>query len=100
MGKRANKRLKTERPPIQGTQPLGSQSATVSLLDDASKDDEERRLESVLFGTTYIPAALNENIFIVSEKENEEVGGGKELQNLLDTDVCFRITRFLYQCIN
>lgn len=89
MGKRAHKRQKTEKnstQPSQPAEPLGSQAAKPSLLDDASKDDEERRLESMLFGKAYVPAPLNENILIVSDDEHEELEG-REFQTMLDTDV-------------
>lgn len=90
MGKRASKKQKLEketksRAPLQ---PLGSTQPTVSLLDDASKDDEERRLESMLFGTKYVSVPQSEgHVFVVSDEEPEDVGGGQELQNLMDTDV-------------
>jgi U3 small nucleolar RNA-associated protein 18 len=86
MGKRANKRQKTEKDAPARVHPLGSQIA-VSLLDDAAKDDEERRLESILFGTKYVPAAIHEDHIHVSDEEDADVGGGQELQNLTDTDV-------------
>jgi U3 small nucleolar RNA-associated protein 18 len=60
----------------------------VSLTDNASKDDEERRLESLLFGVPFVPS--DKDIFVVSDgKEGaEEFGEGvKELENMLDTDV-------------
>jgi U3 small nucleolar RNA-associated protein 18 len=47
-----------------------------ALVDDSSKDDEERRLESLLFGTKFVPSA----------QVLQDVGS-KELQNLTDTDV-------------
>lgn len=90
MAKRANKRQKTEKQPAKVVQPLGSKLPQASLLDDASKDDEERRLESVLFGNPYIPAPRNENVLIVSDDEPDEeieMDGAKELQNMLDSDV-------------
>lgn len=88
MGKRANKRQKTVKEAAPRVQPLGTEVTNPSLLDDASKDDEERRLESMLFGTKYVPAALDDsNILVVSDEENEGVDAGNELQNLMDTDV-------------
>lgn len=53
-----------------------------ALLDDASKDDEERRLESMLFGTKFVPGTSANDAEI-----EPEVVGGREMQNLLDTDV-------------
>lgn len=88
MGKRASKRQKTTKGVAPPVQPLGSEVPKASLLDDASKDDEERRLESMLFGTKYVPASNDDaNILVVSDEEGEEVNGGQELQNLMDTDV-------------
>lgn len=93
MGKRAHKRQKTEKAAPQAAQPLGSQAPSASLLDDASKDDEERRLESMLFGTAYVPASLNENILVVSDDEqDDQVEGTTEFQTMLDSDVRFSPT--------
>lgn len=92
MGKRASKRQKTAKEAVRPAQPLGSNVA-VSLLDDSSKDDEERRLESMLFGTKYVPAPQDDsNILVVSDDEIEEVDGGQELQNLMDKDVCTHVS--------
>lgn len=89
MGKRANKRQKLERQKGAAipAQPLGSQVASC-LLNDAGKDDEERRLESMLFGTKYVPAPVDEDqILVVPDDDNEDVNAGQELQGLMDTDV-------------
>jgi U3 small nucleolar RNA-associated protein 18 len=65
----------------------------VSLTDDASKDDEERRLESLLFGVPFVPSEKNKHdILIASDEdvdgdEDELTQGGRELGNMLDTDV-------------
>ncbi len=88
MGKRAHKRQKTEKAAPQVAQPLGSQAPNASLLDDVNKDDEERRLESMLFGTAYVPAPLNENILVISDDEQgDQVEGTTEFQTMLDSDV-------------
>lgn len=88
MGKRPHKRQKTEKHVPNPLQPLGVEVGNTSLMDDVSKDDEERRLESMLFGKPYVPAPEHENVLLVSDNEyGEEMDGGKELQNLLDTDV-------------
>ena len=67
-------------------QPLGSAK---SLLDASGKDDEERRLESMLFGTAYEPSSnKGKGVLIVSDEEEDvDQAGEKELQNMLDTDV-------------
>lgn len=66
--------------------PLGSAKY---LLDESGKDDEERRLESMLFGTVYEPSSSKGKGVLVLSDEEEDVDrtGEKELQNLLDTDV-------------
>uniref|UniRef100_A0A0W0F4C3 Uncharacterized protein n=1 Tax=Moniliophthora roreri TaxID=221103 RepID=A0A0W0F4C3_MONRR len=54
-------------------------------LNDANKDDEERMLESILFGTKFSGKAVG-----LEDKENDIVGdGGKEFGNLLDQDLFF-----------
>ena len=73
-------------------QPLGSQVANPSLLDDASKDDEERRLESMLFGKKYVPVPQHDaDILVVSDGEGEDADVGQELQNMMDTDVRIKL---------
>ena len=71
---------------IPDVQPLGSEK---SLLGSSAKDDEERRLESMLFGTAYGSASGKEEEVIAASDEEEDIdqAGEKELQNMLDTDV-------------
>ena len=91
MAKHGHKRRKTDKQPANAAEPLGSRLTQPSLLDDVAKDDEERRLESILFGKAYISVSQNENILVVSDDEADEdieVDGAKELQNMLDSDVC------------
>lgn len=60
------------------------------LEDDTAKDDEERRLESLLFGKKFTPRAQNDELVIqIDDDEDEEDEGdaGGALRNLLDTDV-------------
>ncbi|KAF9051089.1 WD40 repeat-like protein [Hymenopellis radicata] len=76
MAKHGRKRQRVAKDESKGPNPL---------LDDASKDDEERRLESLLFGTPYIPSGSNN----VIEIEDDEVDAGKEFQNLDDADLFF-----------
>ena len=63
------------------------------LLDEESKDDEERRLESMLFGVKYTPKG--EDISINHDEDSDEMDnqGGGGMQHLLDQDV-----RFLTSC--
>jgi U3 small nucleolar RNA-associated protein 18 len=88
MGKHSRKRQKIEKSASELVQPLGT---PVSLTDDASKDDEERRLESLLFGVPFVPSRKDNTTTIVISDEGEEqedlMGGGQELENMLDTDV-------------
>ena len=67
--------------------PLGAKTA---LLDDASKDEEERRLENLLFGVPYAPGKSGREILVVSDEEADDgqLEGGREFENLLDSDVC------------
>jgi U3 small nucleolar RNA-associated protein 18 len=90
MGKRANKRQKValeaanERPVLGVVDPHA---------DQAGKDDEERRLESLLFGTPYVPSGKGkekerDDLIVVSDAEDAEDGGaGGELENMLDSEV-------------
>jgi U3 small nucleolar RNA-associated protein 18 len=88
MGKHSRKRQKTEKSVHELVQPLGTR---VSLTDDASKDDEERRLESLLFGVPFVPSRKNKHdILIISDEDGdveELTQGRRELENMLDTDV-------------
>lgn len=81
-GKHTRKRQKTVR---SDAQPLG---AVVSLLDDAEKDDEERRLESVLFGKPFVSTSKDELDSDSDEAELQDVAG-REFENLLDSDVSY-----------
>ena len=59
------------------------------LLDEESKDDEERRLESLLFGVKYVPKGEDININHEGLSDEVDAQGGRGLQHLLDQDVCF-----------
>ena len=74
-------------------QPLGSARR---LDDDAEKDDEERRLENLLFGTEFNvsgkgkESVFDENIILIEDEEsggNEQSGFGNALEHLQDEDV-------------
>lgn len=82
MAKHASKRRKTSKG-VKEIQPLGANL----LTDDASKDDEERRLESMLFGTKFTPRENNDVILLRDGDEDEVEEGGQEMNNLMDTDV-------------
>jgi len=88
MGKHPRKKQKTsknEKPPVKA---LGIEA----LTDDALKDDEERMLESMLFGTEFIPKdgkdfEGDEGAPEEGDDDNEE--GGREMGHLMDSDVMF-----------
>lgn len=91
MGKQSRKRQKTSRE--ENIQPLGSNT----LVDDTNKDDEERRLESMLFGVPYVPSEKSkgkrrgDDAGIVTPFDTGDgaaEGNLKELENMLDSDVC------------
>jgi U3 small nucleolar RNA-associated protein 18 len=86
MGKLSRKRQKTEKSVRELVEPLGTR---VSLTDDASKDDEERRLESLLFGIPFVPSTKDTILMVPDGEEGQEelADGGKELENMLDADV-------------
>ncbi|KAF8883837.1 WD40-repeat-containing domain protein, partial [Infundibulicybe gibba] len=56
------------------------------LTDDASKDDEERRLESILFGTKYVQRDTDTQAATADDLDERL---GNEMQNLLDHDLFF-----------
>jgi hypothetical protein len=79
MAKHPTKRQKISK--VKEIQALG----TNPLTDDASKDDEERRLESMLFGTKFVPREENDLILLADEDGDGVGGGGQEMNNLMDT---------------
>jgi len=86
MTKHPRKRQKT-----QASLPLGdSDNARLEmLLDDESKDDEERRLESMLFGVKYVPRGKGKGKEPDDSEEGEDALdlGGRGMDHLLDNDV-------------
>jgi len=72
-----------------GREPLGSSKR---VWEDEDKDDEERRLESVLFGKPYIPSSKGRT---GGESDEEDEGmpeedvdlAGNEFANLMDSEV-------------
>ncbi|KAI5992565.1 hypothetical protein EDC04DRAFT_3097065, partial [Pisolithus marmoratus] len=96
MPKRARKRQKLTRD--EAVQPLGSKHLA-ALTDDASKDDEERRLESMLFGVPYVASSSSskkkrgmevEAGSVITDEEEPDAGAdSKELEHMLDSDLFF-----------
>ncbi|KAG6828730.1 hypothetical protein H0H92_006918 [Tricholoma furcatifolium] len=81
MARHPRKKQKTSQE-VQHIQPLGENV----LTNDALKDDEERRLESMLFGTRFLPTSKDTG---VSDEEDAHEYGGNVLNNLLDSDLFF-----------
>ena len=91
MGKHARKRQRRDKP-AQTVAPLG----TAALLDDdADKDDEERRLESILFGKPLVPGRGAKVTAAIDEDQAEEDDGADvtaaELEGMLDSDVSYHL---------
>jgi len=89
MGKHPRKKQKT----LKGAavvQPLGAKNPNANLLtDDAEKDDEERRLESILFGTKFVPRDAEGAAEEEHGEDDEDEWGRQEMGNLMDADVSF-----------
>jgi U3 small nucleolar RNA-associated protein 18 len=83
-GKYNRKRQRVDKGIHLDSQPLG---AVVSLVDDAEKDDEERRLENVLFGKPFFSTTKDDSASEGSEGDDTQDYGGHEFENLLDSDV-------------
>ncbi|KDR85676.1 hypothetical protein GALMADRAFT_132340 [Galerina marginata CBS 339.88] len=94
MAKHARKKQKTSQN-AQYTDPISNKTARLELLlDDESKDDEERRLESLLFGVKYVPKEKGKRqMQSASDDDNEAIddmeGGGRGMQHLFDHDLFF-----------
>jgi len=75
-------------------QPLGSEATLARLHDEESKDDEERKLESMLFGVPYVPSGNTgysgraaQSGLVSDIDEDEKDDGGRPMVGLLDSDV-------------
>lgn len=92
MGKHSKKRQRTATDDdASNMKPLGS---VVALAGDDDKDGEEKRLEALLFGTTF-PSSTVAQLGLNEDEApgitNDENGG---LDHLLDSDVrCHRFSR-------
>lgn len=85
MGKHTRKRLRKDKSANERANPLG----VAALEDEFDKDDEEHKLESLLFGKP--PVARRERTTVceedVSESDNDVEMNVAELEGLLDSDV-------------
>ncbi|KAF8637466.1 hypothetical protein AX16_010794 [Volvariella volvacea WC 439] len=88
MPKHPRKRQKTSKG--NEAEPLGARST--NIYDDDQKDDEERRLEAMLFGTEFVPRedkgkAKDSSVRIQDDHLDDD--GARELQHLMDGDLFF-----------
>ncbi len=91
MGKHARKRQRKDKPAHESVAPLG----TVAILDDnADKDDEERRLESLLFGKPLVSRRRSKDAVIQDGAEDSDGVDvmAEELEGMLDSDVSYPLT--------
>lgn len=96
MAKHARKRQKTAQNKDHDG-PVSNKAARLELLlDEESKDDEERRLESMLFGVKFVPKGKGKGKMPATSDDEEgedvddaeEEAGGRGMQHLMDQDVC------------
>ncbi|KAF9042256.1 WD40-repeat-containing domain protein [Panaeolus papilionaceus] len=60
------------------------------LMDDEAKDDEERQLESMLFGVRYEPKDKGKRKdYDSADSDDDDDEGGREMQHLMDQDLFF-----------
>ncbi|KAJ8703330.1 U3 snoRNP protein [Pleurotus ostreatus] len=80
-----------KRQKLDDRQPLGSSNRTAAASE---KDDEERRLEELIFGVPFVPSAVNaaksRTELVDDDDEGEGIHStGKEMDGLLDSDIFF-----------
>ncbi|KAJ8503293.1 hypothetical protein ONZ45_g10983 [Pleurotus djamor] len=80
-----------KRQKLETRQPLGSTDRNAK--DAAEKDDEERRLEELLFGVPFAPSNKGKskisNELDDEDQDDELRGAGGEMDGMLDTDLFF-----------
>lgn len=93
MTKHPRKRRKTSNNTHDSTSSQIKEPRLAMIMDDENKDDDERRLESLLFGVKYRPRdkgkvkdSEESSDQGVDESGEEREGGG--MRHLLDQDVC------------
>ncbi|KIM47345.1 hypothetical protein M413DRAFT_440781 [Hebeloma cylindrosporum] len=92
MAKHPRKRQKTSKGSEHDKSGPNKAARLELLLDDETKDDEERKLESLLFGVKYVPREGGKGKMKQTsdyEGEDSEEEGGRELQHLMDQDLFF-----------
>jgi len=91
MGKHSKKRQRTTaQEDASEINPLGHESA---LNDTNSKDDEEKALEVLVFGSSAVTGVFS-NQEMVANDLDVDVGGG--LENLMDSDVRIGVKFFFF----
>ena len=97
-GKRTSSKTKSKLLILEDDGDFGPLGSSKRVWEDEDKDDEERRLESVLFGKPYVPSSKG-RAGVGSEGEGEDMLeadfelAGNEFANLMDSEV--RCTRKL-----
>ena len=80
-----HKRQRKDRPAQESVAPLG----TALLDDDTDKDDDERKLESLLFGKPFV-SRRGKGVTAIEDVQEEYDGAdvtAAELEGILDSDV-------------
>lgn len=89
---------KKKRPVLDDDGDSGPLGSSRRVWDDEDKDDEERRLESVLFGKPYVPSSKG-RAGGESDEENDALleadadFAGNEFANLMDSEVRYTRTQ-------
>lgn len=91
-GKHSSAKSKSKLAALDDDGDLGPLGSGRRVWEDEDKDDEERRLESVLFGKPYVPSSKSR---VGGESDEEDEGmpeadvdfGGNEFANLMDSEV-------------
>jgi U3 small nucleolar RNA-associated protein 18 len=104
MAKHPRKRQKTSKTSGNSHETTSSrlkEERLAMIMDDENKDDEERRLESLLFGVKYRPRdggkvkdSDESGDQEGDESSEEEDGEGGGMRHLLDQDVCLLFSHF------
>ncbi|KAJ3491152.1 hypothetical protein NLJ89_g11368 [Agrocybe chaxingu] len=94
MAKHARKRQKTSKASHHDHTASDKAARLEMLIDEESKDDEERMLESMLFGTKYTPREKGKGKLESSDEgeddsDDMEEDGGRGMQHLRDEDLFF-----------
>lgn len=82
-----NKRKRQKVETATATAPLGSDSFVPADVEDIEKDDEERELESVLFGTPFVPSIAKSAKAKGKAVQRDDGPTATGLDHVMDEDV-------------